>query len=788
MTVALTTPPGDAPLPPLPDLTDAQVAGLNDPDLLQQCVLEQVPGSSMRRIGLGLSGMYCAACSITIEEAIKGVPGVSEVQVQAASQRARITLDPARTKLSDLVAAVQRVGYRAWPDAAARAGNERLRERRVLLWQTAVAWFCMMQVMMITFPQYVAGRDEIPADLWNLMNWANWVLSLPVVLFSCRPFFTGAWRAARQGRIAMDTPVAIGMAAAFLVSTGVTFGYQHIFGPDAYFDSLTMFVAFLLAGRWLESRARERVTQSLEALCVRLPEAVERARHEGDLLTVEIESIPLSSLQHGDRVRVAVGQAFPADGQVLLGDTEVDESLLTGESRAVSKSAGQMVVAGSLNLGAPVWISVERLGPDTRYQQIVSLVQQAMSEKPSWMRVADRFAVPFLWGVLVLALLGGIVWYWIDPSKAIWVAVSVLVVTCPCAFSLSAPMGLLAAAGNMASRGVLVRRLDALETLAHVDRVYFDKTGTLTEGQLTVVSVCTAQGQRDLASGSEHWWITWPQAADLASYSQHPLSRSLVAAVQASAELSRSAWSDVQERAGQGVQATDAEGRIWRLGRQDWVMNGAPPAWAQHHPQARVWLAAHRADGGLCTETVLGFCFDETFRPEAQSSLSGLQRLGVDAALLSGDLRERVYAAAAQLGGITVAQAEATPENKLQVIQAAQAKGLRVAVVGDGINDAPVLAKADVSIALDQGAALAQSQSDLIVLNGRLNGVPEAVVISQRALRIVKQNLSWSALYNFSSIPLALVGLMPPWLAGLGMALSSLGVVLNALRLGPARR
>jgi Cu2+-exporting ATPase len=201
-----------------------------------------------------------------------------------------------------------------------------------------------------------------------------------------------------------------------------------------------------------------------------------------------------------------------------------------------------------------------------------------------------------------------------------------------------------------------------------------------------------------------------------------------------------------------------------------------------------VWLAAHRADGALCTETVLGFCFDETFRPEAQSSLSGLQRLGVDAALLSGDLRERVYAAAAQLGGITVAQAEATPENKLQVIQAAQAKGLRVAVVGDGINDAPVLAKADVSIALDQGAALAQSQSDLIVLNGRLNGVPEAVVISQRALRIVKQNLSWSALYNFSSIPLALVGLMPPWLAGLGMALSSLGVVLNALRLGPARR
>ena len=492
-------------------LTPAQQAGLDDPDLLQQCVVEIPMGSSLRRIGLGLSGMYCAACAITIEDALRKVPGVTEVQVQATSQRARILVNPAAVKLSELVAAVQDAGYRAWPDAAARAGHERLRERRVLMWRLSVAAFCMMQVMMITWPQYVAGQDEIPADLWNLMNWACWVLSLPVMLFSCGPFLQGAWRAARRGRVSMDTPVSLGILGTFIVSTGVTFGNQDLFGHEAYFDSLTMFVTFLLAGRWLESRARERVTQSLESMCVRLPEAVERAVNaEEDLSTVASESTPLSSLRHGDRVRVAVGQAFPADGQILAGETEVDESLLTGESRAVPRQVGQMVVAGSLNMSAPVWMAIERLGPDTRYQQIVSLVHQAMTEKPGWMRFADRMAAPFLWGVILLAAGGALAWQWIDPSKSVWVAVSVLVVTCPCALSLAAPSALLAAAGAMARKGLLVRRLDALEALAEIDQVYFDKTGTLTEGELSVVSLATPQGRIAAAQGLpaaqiEHW-------------------------------------------------------------------------------------------------------------------------------------------------------------------------------------------------------------------------------------------------------------------------------------------
>jgi P-type Cu2+ transporter len=778
--------PLQAPLPPLPELSPAQAAGLDDPDLLAQCVVDIPLGSSLRRIGLGLSGMYCAACAITIEDALLKVPGVREVQVQAASQRARILVDPAQVSLSAMVSAVQRVGYRAWPDAAARAGHERLRERRVLVWRLSVAAFCMMQVMMIAVPQYVAGPREIPEDIWNLMNWANWVLSLPVLLFSCGPFFTGAWRAARQGRIAMDTPVAIGIAATFIVSTGVSFGAQDVFGHEAYYDSLTMFVTFLLAGRWLESRARERVTQSLEALCVRLPEAVERAVDDvpdTELGTVAVASVPLSSLRHGDRVRVAVGQAFPADGLILLGQTEVDEALLTGESRAVSRAPGQTVVAGSLNLGAPVWMSVERLGPDTRYQQIVSLVHQAMTEKPGWLRSADRIAGPFLWGVLLLAAGGFVAWQWIDPARAVWVAVSVLVVTCPCALSLAAPSALLSAAGAMAKRGVLVRRLDALEALATVRQVYFDKTGTLTEGELSVVALVAGGVSHRLQEPlPEAVTAPWQQAVSLASHSQHPLSRSVVqAARDAGQAVSPGHWLDVKELAGKGVEAQDAEGLTWRLGRSDWVL-GPGEGGLDAADAPRVWLAAWR-DGHCLPATALGLRMDEVFRAEAMPAVQQLRELGCTASLLSGDHADRVHEAARHLG-TDVAGAQSSPEDKLAVIAAAQQQGARVAVVGDGINDAPVLAQADVSVALDQGAALAQSQADLIVLNGRLTGLPEAVLQSRRAMRIVRQNLAWAAVYNFSCIPLALMGLLPPWAAGLGMAASSLLVVLNSLRLG----
>jgi Cu2+-exporting ATPase len=346
----------------------------------------------------------------------------------------------------------------------------------------------------------------------------------------------------------------------------------------------------------------------------------------------------------------------------------------------------------------------------------------------------------------------------------------------------------------MAKQGLLVRRLDALEALAHVDRVYFDKTGTLTEGALRVVGLVTEQASHTMFAGlALQWAERWHMAAALASHSQHPLSTSLVKAAQDAGGWAGQSWLDVREHAGKGVEARDQHGLTWRLGARHWVLEGADASidlWAAKADEARVWLAARTAQGVFDARSVSGFVFDETFRPEAGPAIKRLVDLGCQSALLSGDQESRVVAAVQHLGAhgeIVMAKAHATPEDKLQVIAAIQALGHRVAVVGDGINDAPVLAKADVSIALDQGAALAQSQADLIVLGGRLLGVPLAVETARRAMRIVKQNLAWAAIYNLSCIPLALMGLLPPWLAGLGMALSSLGVVLNALRLGASR-
>jgi P-type Cu2+ transporter len=792
-----------AALPPVAPLKPQQVAGLNDPAILRQCQVGPVTTSGAVPIGLGLSGMYCAACALTIESAIRAVPGVSEVQVQGATQRARLHIDPQRVKLADLVAAIRSVGYQAWPDGSALAQNVRQHAQRQLVWRLSVAAFCMMQVMMISTAQYVAGPDEIPPDIWRLLNWGSWVLSLPVMAFSCGPFFSGAWAALRQGRMAMDTPVAIGIVAMFVVSTGVTMGQTAWFGEDVYFDSLTMFVSFLLCGRWLEARARERVTRSLEALCNRLPESVERSQAAADVPDAElhahgVQSVALSALQPGDRVRVAAGQAFPGDGLVVWGHTEADESMLTGECRPVPKQVGHLLVAGSLNVGSPVWCRIERLGVDTRYQQIVDLVHQALTERPGWLRTADRFAGPFLYAVIALALLGALAWQWIDPSKSVWVAVSVLVVTCPCAFSLAAPSALLAAAGALARQGVLVRRLEAVETLASVSQVWFDKTGTLTESALTPQQLWF-NGQvlpvEQPRAPALHALLR--SARSLAALSAHPVAQSLVAGFAEEhpegAAVAVMNWHEVVESPGLGLQALDPAGHVWRLGSASWVLSAAEGGAEASHPglawpQGRVWVARWPAGEGVSGRPVevLGVAMDEKTREAAMPALDGLRALGLQVAVLSGDLKERVVAFAQRLSGsppVWVAGAAVGPEGKLQALQRAQSEKQVVAVVGDGINDAPVLAQAHVSFALDQGAPLAQAQADFIVLGGRLAGVPVAVSTARQALRIVRQNLAWAAAYNFVCIPLALMGYLPPWLAGIGMALSSLGVMLNALRL-----
>jgi Cu2+-exporting ATPase len=722
---------------------DADAALLDDP--LTQAG-HTLHAGGVAESALQLAGLHCAACADIIESALSRVDGVLSARVSAAASRAQVRWDPARTRLSTLVAAIRGAGYGARPDSAADARALRRAEARSALWRVFVALFCMMQVMMLATPAYVAGPGELTPDVKRLLDWAQWVLSLPVMVFASAPLFGGAWRSLRARRIGMDVPVAIGLLVTFVASTGAAFAPDGAFGGDVYFDSLTMFVAFLLGARWLEMRARHRAAEVLEDAFGTLPARAWRLLDDG-----RIELVNAQRLRAGDRVRVPLGETFPADGWLLDGETSVDEALLSGESLPLAKRPGDALVGGSINCGAPVTMQVARVGADTRAAAIAALVRDAASQRPALAATADRYAGPFLWAVLALAALAAAVWSVIDPPRALWVAVSVLIVTCPCALSLAAPTAMLAAAGRLARDGVLLRRLDALEPMARIGRVFLDKTGTLTlaERRLRATSV------------TARVWL--PVAASLATWSAHPQARALAAAC-APAEV---AWRDVHEFPGRGLQAQDDSGRCWRLGSAAWAGIGVA--------DDATWLAR---DGVAMARYV----FDEQPREDVMQALDALRTQSVAVEVLSGDAQSRVNALAAHwpLDG---ARGDAAPQDKLAVVRAAQARGECVAMVGDGVNDTPVLAQADVSFAMGEGALAARHGADVVVISMRLSDVPAAFALARRSLRIVRQNLVWALAYNAACIPLAIAGWLPPWAAGLGMATSSLVVVANSLRL-----
>lgn len=737
---------------------------LDDPveqqDFTQDC---EVQGRPACESVLLVQGMYCAACSDAVESAIAGQPGVLSAQVHAATRRLIVRWDPALVRISDLARAVGDAGYRLLPLQQALSVSERQAETRKALWRLFVAGFCMMQVMMYTTPMYVTEPGDIAPDLLHLLRWACWILSVPVLLFASGPFFGNAWRDLRRGRVGMDTPVSIGILVTFIASSGATFDPTGPWGSEIWYDSLTMFVFFLLGGRYLELKARDRTAGALDALINRLPERCERQQADG-----AFESISLKRLQPGDVVRVQAGQAFPGDGLLLSAGATVDEALLTGESHPVTRRQGEALVAGSYNLAGAALMRIERLGRDTRFAQIVQLMERASTEKPRLAQLADRIAAPFLFVVLLAAALSGWWWWQIDPDQAIAVAVAVLIVTCPCALSLATPVAMLAAAGALAKRGVLVRRLQAFEVLAGIDTVVFDKTGTLTRDRLVLSQVLVRSG---LAPAQ-----ALQQAAPLASASLHPVSRAIARAAQEQG-LALSAFSEVQELPGLGLQAGQGDSLL-KLGSAGFCgLDEAGLLGAGQSVEGQPCSYLVDASGWLAT-----FVLDEGVREEAAAVVAQLHALGLETRLLSGDQSQAAERVARQLG-ITQVVAQASPERKLAEVLALQQQGHRLAMVGDGLNDGPVLARADSSFALGHGAPLAQAQSDFVVQSGQLDELVAAIVLARKTLAVVRQNLLWAAVYNLVAVPLALAGWMPPWLAGLGMAASSLLVIGNALRL-----
>ena len=737
--------------------------GVYDLPEVQKGFVRTATGGALREAALLLEGITCAACVWLIERRLRQMPGVAEVHINYATRRARIAYDPARAKLSAILAAVAEVGYEAQPYDVGRSDAALARERRTLLKRLFVAGFGMMQVMMYAYPAYI-DDGAMTDDIAQLMRLASLVLTAPVAFWSAIPFYVGAWREWKTRRLGMDTPVAIGIVGAFLASLHATWRASG----DVYFDSVSMFVFLLLGARYLELGARARAAQAQERLVRLAPAVAERyADYPASGVT---HAVAVATLVPGDHVLVRPGAVFPADGVIVDGASTADEALLTGESRPVPRHAGDRVTGGALNLKSPLTVRVDRVGEDSVLSAIVRLMDRAQTEKPPLATAADRIAQVFVASLLVVTLAAVAVWLTIEPARAPWIAIAILVVTCPCALSLATPAALTAATGALYQAGILVTRGHALETLARATDFVFDKTGTLTHGRMGVART------RVLGPLDEARCLAL--AAALEAQSEHPIARAFASFG------ARAAATGLQHVPGGGIEG-QADGRRLRIGTAEYVgalhglaLPGGIAGFADDVTLVllgddRGWLAA--------------FALDDVVRVEASEVIAALKRAGKRVHILSGDRTARVAQVASALG-IEHVRGEARPEDKLDYVRGLQRAGAIVAMTGDGVNDAPVLAQAQVSAAVASGTQLAQVSADIVLMGDRLTALTEALAGAQRMGRIVRQNLAWAVVYNAVALPLAVVGWVTPLVAAVGMSVSSLTVVLNALRLLPRRR
>jgi len=738
--------------PPRPDRWSAY----DRPELVERLTRAEANGA--RSITVLLEGLRCSACSWLADKALHLQSGVLDVSVNPATARARLVWDPAKVRLGDLLRVLEHVGLRPHPLAGEPAEQLALLERRNALKRLAVAGFGMMQVMMFALPLYVAHTSGMEPGMREFFRLVSMLVSIPVALYSGWPFYQGAWHALQARSVSMDVPVTLGIVAAFVASV-----WNALTGRgEVYFDSVTMFVFFLSLGRYVEMVARHRAGSVADALARLAPVTARRVRD------AQVEDVQAIELQPGDDILVRTGEVFAADGTVVdAADGRVDESMLTGESTAIAKDRGSTVHAGTQNLGAPLRVRVSAVAGNTVLAGIVALLERAQAERPRLAKAADRAAAWFLSRILIGSAIVFAAWWFVDPSKAFPAMLAVLVVTCPCALSLATPAVLAAATADLAKRGVLVAHADAFETLARATQVLWDKTGTLTRGLVRVEEV------RPLRGHSEEECLAL--AASLERMSEHPIAKAFLA----SGVVATTA-TEVAVTAGAGLEGSVA-GRRVRIGTREFAAGLAHATAAGAQDEAHEsWVFLGDADGLLA-----GFRLTDPMRPEAAACVQQLADLGLGSAIVSGDGAPAVARIAAR-SGIERYEARLTPHAKVARLQELQREGAVVMAIGDGINDAPLLQGADVGVAMGRGSTLAQTSADLILVRDSLDQLPGIVQVARRAQRIVKQNLAWSIGYNLAALPLAALGLVPAWLAAIGMSLSSVLVVLNAMRV--ARR
>lgn len=743
----------DKPLntPILPDQLD-NTEVYDHPDLQKEFVRDL--SGDKQQATLTVDNISCSACAWLIERELTAVEGVQRALVNLSSQRLQLIWDPTSVSLSELIKRLAAIGYNAKPFQPNQQEQQFSRQRKAFVRRLGLAGLATMQVMMLAFALYFGVVSDLAAETQQYL----WVVSLlfatPVILYSAQPFYMGALRGLQAGQLSMDLPVSIALLGAYSASVYAVFtGGQG----EVYFESISMFTFFLLTGRYLELLAKEKALRFATNRLTLMPQLA--TREIGD----STESVAVKQLQPDDVVRVKAGETLPADGILLTQSATVDESLLTGESVPNRKYLGQTVVAGSINQTRPIRVKVTAAAQQTVLAGIVSMQDSALAEKPKVQQVIDRVASYFVKTILAVATVTFFSWWWLQPEHALWVTLAVLVATCPCALSLAAPTAITGTIHRLNRRGVLLKGAQVLESVAPLNIVCFDKTGTLTEGKFSLVD------RIDHKTGATSQVVSVDDVVSaMEQPSEHPLAKPLKALSQTPVALQ-----DLDNHPGFGLSATDHHNNQFRL--------GSPAFIRQWHPNAQL-TEGYTVVLANSDQVLAEFKVSDSLRPGAQHTIEHLKSMNIRPVVLSGDESSHVSAIANRLA-IDEAYAQQTPADKLAFIKRLQRQGHTVWMIGDGINDGPVLAQSHLSMTFANASDLAKTAADVVVLSERLDRLLDVISSAKLSRKIMRQNFAWAIMYNIAILPFAALGWVAPWAAALGMSLSSLLVIVNSLRL-----
>ncbi|MBF0447051.1 MAG: heavy metal translocating P-type ATPase [Magnetococcales bacterium] len=730
-------------------------------DLAYQSTLVKTVGNS-KEINLILSGIHCTACVWLNEQVLRKLDGIESVQVNFSTQRARLRWNPTQTSLSQIIKTVRQIGYQAEPYDPSKGEQIHQKRDRDLLSRLGVAGFGAANVMFLSVALYAGYFQGIESEYKQFFHWISFALATPVVIYSGGIFFKGAWRGLRLGHLNMDLPIALGAMSTYGYSVYITLTDKG----EVYFDSVTLFLFILLTGRYLESAARRKAASSTERLLNLEPKTATVIRDEQPV------TVPIREVMVGDHLLVKPGERIPVDGVILSGLSSIDESMLTGESLPVKKSVGEVISGGTLNVDGALTLQAVRVRDETTLAKIIQRVESAQAQRPPVQGLADRIAVWFVGTILILAGVTFTYWFWHDPSQALENTVALLIITCPCALGLATPAAIVVATGAAARHGILIKNGGTLERLEQVTQVILDKTGTITQGQPHVDQIIPVDGVSPESLLS--------QAAAVEQFSEHPVGKAIVQA------LKDHHWSlpiapveNPKNSPGLGMSATlcNKEIRIGRLEFACKTVANPPTSYPHGNGQPATWAVCVKED------ELLGWIgLSDQPKSDAKQAIQSLKRMGLPIQLLSGD-QKKVVDLIARAMEIDKSQSEMLPAQKEQVIQTLQQQGEIVAMIGDGINDAPALARSDVALAVENATDVSVAASDVILLNRNMASVSQTFFLARQTMRIIRQNFLFSFLYNALAIPLAMSGQVAPIVAAIAMPLSSLVVVGNALRL-----